>query len=435
MTTFRSYLAGLLLLFGAYVAYEYYKPKPLDWSPTLSSEDKIPYGTYALYEVLPHVLGTGSVRSVRQPIFNQLLGNDEPDFDGDSAHHVADSLARRRAEALPLVRTAGTYVFVNRSFNSSELETNALLRFIGRGNSVFIAAEHFWGGGTSLADSLGFGTVEADSTLAYTLGGRLASKDSVTIHLLGPTGAAPTTFRFSKPVTNYRLALYDNHPHCGATLAADAQGRPVLMRLDVGRGHLYVCSIPLALGNYWVLRPRQGNFAFAALSGLPTGPPVWWDEYQKKGRAGEQSLLRVLLGNAGLRQAYYLVLGLGVLLIFGAARRRQRVIPTLRPLPNTTLLFTRTVAGLYRQGRNHSQIAEKKTALFLDYLRLRFQENAPDLGSAAFRERLSQKSGVPLPRVEALLRRVNFARTAPVVTDRELVSLSQAIHDFKREAR
>ncbi|MEJ7659859.1 MAG: hypothetical protein WKG07_09645 [Hymenobacter sp.] len=46
MTTFRWYLLGILALFGAYVALEYYRPKPLDWSPTLSSKDKIPYGTY-----------------------------------------------------------------------------------------------------------------------------------------------------------------------------------------------------------------------------------------------------------------------------------------------------------------------------------------------------------------------------------------------------
>ena len=93
------------------------------------------------------------------------------------------------------------------------------------------------------------------------------------------------------------------------------------------------------------------------------------------------------------------------------------------------------MAGLYRQGRNHSQIAEKKTALFLDYLRTRFQENSPDLGNEAFRERLSQKAGLPRTRVDELLRTVNFARTAPVVTDHELLILSRAIHDFKKESQ
>lgn len=93
------------------------------------------------------------------------------------------------------------------------------------------------------------------------------------------------------------------------------------------------------------------------------------------------------------------------------------------------------MAGLYQQGRNHAQIAEKKTALFLDYLRTRFQEPAPDLADDAFRERLSQKAGVPRPRVDELVRLINHARTAPAVTDQQLLILSHAIRDFKQEAQ
>jgi hypothetical protein len=193
--------------------------------------------------------------------------------------------------------------------------------------------------------------------------------------------------------------------------------------------------VPLAFSNYYVLRPRSRPFALAALSYLPAGRPVWWDEYQKQGRMGEQSVLRVLLDHPSLRTAYYLLLATAVLFIFIEARRRQRIIPVLKPLPNTTLLFTRTVASLYQQGRNHSRIAEKKVALFMDYLRTRFQEPTPDLANEDFRERLSQKTGLPRPRVDELVRLINFARTAPTVTDNELLILSRAIRDFKQESR
>ncbi|NML67759.1 hypothetical protein HHL22_21365 [Hymenobacter sp. RP-2-7] len=461
MNTFRWYLVGLLALFGAYVALEYYKPKPLDWTPTLRNQDKIPYGTYALYDVLPAVLGTDSVVSVRLPIFNQLLGADEPvpaasrptnvAFKDDSADRANDAAAARLAASQqPLTTQRVTYVFVNQSFESSPLETDALLRFIGQGNNVFIAAESFDGRSPSLADSLGVQLVAADTTAslarlrtivqprgrARRLASRLPTRlrpDSVALHLLGAAGPR-ATFRFPAAVAGYRLALTSHYPQRGATLAADAQGRPVLLRLDVGRGHLYLCSVPLALGNYWLLRPQQGDFALAALSALPTGRPVWWDEYQKQGRAGEQSLLRVVLGSPALRAAYYLLLAGALLLVLVEARRRQRVIPVLKPLPNTTLLFTRTVAGLYRQGRRHGPIAEKKVALFLDYLRTRFHEPSPDLADEAFRERLSQKAGLPRARVDELVRLINFARTAPAVTDRELLALSRAISDFRREA-
>ena len=74
-------------------------------------------------------------------------------------------------------------------------------------------------------------------------------------------------------------------------------------------------------------------------------------------------------------------------------------------------------------------------SLFLDYLRTRFQEPTPDFADENFRERLSQKSGVARPRVDELLRLVNFTRTAPQVSDEQLLQLSRALSDFRREAR
>ncbi|MGI4738969.1 MAG: DUF4350 domain-containing protein [Janthinobacterium lividum] len=447
MTTFRWYLLGILVLFGGYVALEYYRPKPLDWSPTLSSKDKIPYGTYALFDVLPQVLGTDSVASVRLPIFNQLLGSNEPQlhsgrptnvtFADDSVDAANDQAAAElEASSLPLPSTRAHYLFINQEFTASPLETNALLRFVAQGHDVFIAAENFSTRrqAGSLADTLGFRTYPADSTLPRVLGAGLNRRDSVALHLSG-AGHRSAPYWFSAGAVGYRLGLTARRAHRGATLATDAQGRPVLLRLDHGRGHFYLCSVPLAFGNYWLLRPRTADFALATLSQLPAGRPVWWDEYQKLGRAGEQSVLRVVMAHPALRTAYYLLLATGLLFVLVEARRRQRVIPTLRPLPNTTLLFTRTVAGLYQQGRNHARIAEKKTALFLDYLRTRFQEPTPDLADEAFRERLSQKAGVPRPRIDELVRLINFARTAPAVTDRELLILSRAIQDFKQESR
>jgi hypothetical protein len=468
MTTFRWYLVGILLLFGGYVALEYYRPKPLDWSPTLSNKDKIPYGTYVLFDGLPQLLATDSVASVRAPIYNQLLGTEEPDLGQGRPVNVdfeeqpaADSAAvdtaatvaldrdaandRAAAETetatLPLQATHASYIFINQEFEASRLETTALLRFVAAGHDVFIAAEDF--GPTRrgfLADTLGIRTYEADTVrLAQIVRGSAPAAgqaDSVPLHLLRKRpGLAQTDFNFSAAAANYRLALTKRRPHTGATLAADERGRPVLLRLNHGRGHFYLCSVPLAFGNYWVLRPRTADFAFAALSYLPAGHPAWWDEYQKQGREGEQSTLRVLLAHPALRTAYYLVLVMGLLFVFVEARRRQRIVPILNPLPNTTLLFTRTVAGLYQQGRNHAQIAEKKTALFLDYLRTRFQEATPDLADDGFRERLSQKAGVPRPRVDELVRLINHARTAPAVTDRQLLILSRAIRNFKQEAQ
>lgn len=442
LTTFRLYLLGIGLLFGAYVLLEYNRPKPLDWRPTYANKDKIPYGTYVLYDQLPRLLGTDSIEAIRLPVYGQLTGLVSNDGTADN------SPAQRRWKALEADSTAApvspgangqgsfsfrgpraNYLFINDYFNLSEPDARALLRFVAHGSDVFVAAEHLASARGLLRKRLGF-DVETVDLKTHRGPQGLPVVDSVDVRFTNPALARP---RYRLPGTAVAQRIVVDSGRLGRTLATDAQGRAVFVRLDYGRGHFYLCTAPVAFTNYFLLRPRTTSFAAAALAYLPARRS-WWDEYQKQGPVGEQSLLRVVFAHDALRVAYYLALAGTLLFVLTAARRRQRIMPTINPLPNTTLLFTRTVAGLYRQGRSHALIAEKKVALFSDYLRTRFQETSPDFGDADFRERLSQKSGLPRPRVDELLRLVNFARTARRITDRELLVLSKALNDFRREA-
>ncbi|PJJ47990.1 DUF4350 domain-containing protein [Hymenobacter chitinivorans] len=465
MTTFRWYILGLLLLFGAYVSVEYNRPKALDWRPTYQNKDKIPYGTYVLYQVLPEVMGVAAreVKPIRLPVYSQLEGEDEVDPTStteevyleqdeqaeatpDSTAAPTDSLAEPGRAVTPAADTTeesdyaqglaesdypkATYLFVNDGFDLSSADTRALLRHVARGNDVFIAAEQF---NSRFADTLGF------RTQAFLGQPRLRRNnsqallnDSVEIFLSNPRLARPAGRSFRFPILGASYRIVPDSALQATQLAADAQGRPVLVRIPHGRGHVYICSVPLAFTNYFVLQPPTSNLAFAALSYLPAGRPVWWDEYQKQGRLGEQSLLRVLLAHDALRRALYLGLFGALLFVLFEARRRQRIIPILKPLPNTTLQFTRTVAGLYRQGSNHTLIAEKKIGLFLEFLRQRLNEPGLDFNDAEARERVAQKSGVPVAAVEQLVRRINLIRTAPEVSDTELLLLSRTLHEFRQ---
>ncbi|RPD50343.1 hypothetical protein DNI29_05990 [Hymenobacter sediminis] len=492
MTTFRWYLVGLAALFAAYVAVEYYRPKPINWTPTLENDDKIPYGTYVLYDLLPGLMGVeqSSVRTVRVPVYSQLEGVDEENASHlpeeiettaeevtspetpaptDTAQWATTSSAPDSIAQTPTPSSApndadesdadyasgladggyrpATYLFVANSFELTRLDCKSLLRHVARGNDVFIAASHF---AAHFADSLGFRTQDYMPPVQWQKKGATSSdssilnqsqpgrqQDSVRLHFTNPAVAQQVgANRFAMPALSAtsRFTLRAELAAKATALAADEQGRPVLLRVPHGRGHLYLCSVPLAFSNYFVLQPRSGDFAFASLSYLPTGREVWWDEYLKQGRRGEQSLLRVVLEHEALRTAFYLALIAALLFVLFEARRRQRIIPVLKPLPNTTLLFTRTVAGLYRQGSNHALIAEKKIGLFQEYLRNRYHEPGLDLSDDATRERLAQKSGIPRADVDALVRRMNFLLTAPQVSDAELLALNKAINQFRQQA-
>lgn len=514
MTMNLRWLGGLLLLFAAYVALEYNRPKPIDWTPTLVNKDRIPYGTYVLYDQLSRLLGTDSVATSRLPIYNQLTGlsletsdalteahrrtvvednSTSPATAADSAaspgatptanstataaasealdstdtttkeapQSIVDTTTDTTAEELntpktgsvaagdstkanekevdwkteALLHTRPNYLFVNTTFSATPADLPLLLRYAALGHNVFIVAESFSEAGRTLLDTLGLRIRRVP--LAMRRGPRgLPVPDSVTVRFSSPALAGPR-YRLPGADADLRFEADSAHPHPtygpARSLAADAQGRPVLVRCAYGRGYVYLCTVPIAFTNQFVLRPATSQFAATALSYLPARA-AWWDEYQKQGRLGNQSLLRLVSNHEALNTAWYLLIIGGLLFVLVEARRQQRVIPTIKPLPNTTLLFTRTVASLYRQGRDHGPIAEKKIGLFLDYLRTRFQETSPDFGDAAFRERLSQKSGVARPRVDELLRLVNFARTAPQLNDQMLLQLSRALSDFRREA-
>jgi len=413
MNSYRWFLVGLVALFGTYVALEYYSPKPLDWRPTFINTDKIPYGTYVLYDQLPQLLGTDSVEAVRLPIYSQLTN--ERTFD--------------ELEEEEPIEARANYLFVNEKFQATPTDTRALLRFVAAGNDVFIAAEDFGDYQSFFRDTLGFHTA---LTTAKPLDvARSDRRDSATVRFTNP---ALHSVRYRLPAAQAQRYFVVDSGRVGHTLATDNQNHAVFISLDHGRGHFYLCSLPTAFSNYFLLQPRHSGFASAAFAYLPPRP-VWWDEYQKQGRTGDQSVLRMLLNHDALRTAYYLLAITVLLFVLMGARRLQRIIPTIKPLPNTTLLFTSTVASLYQQGGNHARIAEKKAGLFLDFLRTRFQETTPDFSDEAFRERLSQKAGLPRTRIDELLRLINFVRTAPQVSDQQLLQMTQAISNFRRDSR
>ena len=410
----QLYLLGLVVLFGAYVLVEYNQPKPVNRTSTFINHDKIPYGTYALFDLLPDLFGR-QAQTVREPIFNQLYPEANPD------RPTLDSTVSFPRDV--------NYCFVNSSFRLDSLDCNALLRFVASGNNVFIAAEEF---DSQLSDTLHFDT-DADSRVRP-LSGASSRLRADSVSLRFATGLAPgRRFHYPRSLATMHFTL--DSAAAPRILATNAQNRPVLLRFVHGRGSFYLCSVPIAFTNLYVLRPQTSDFAFASLSYLPAPRTIWWDEYQKQGRPGQQSLLRVVLRYPALRTAFYASL-VGILLfILFEAKRRQRIIPVLKPLPNTTLLFTRTVASLYQQGSNHQLIAEKKIGLFLEYVRTRFQENTTNIADEQFRERLAQKSGLARGRVDELVRLINFARTAPRVSDVELLTLSRMMSAFRRDAR
>lgn len=390
----NKYLLFLVITIVAYGLFEYYRPKPIDWNPTYSNKDKIPFGTKVVFDLLPEVMNQQSVTSLRLPVYN----------------HLADSTLPARSN----------YIFVCHSLELNRLDREKLLSYVGRGNTVFLSAYEF---PDSLATLLGFrADLKAPTLRDTTLG----------MNFTNPALKAQADYHFRHDDGRNFLITTKSDPV--TVLGRNARNEPIFLKIRYGKGHFYIHNLPIAFTNFYVLDSATADYAYKALSYLPP-QPTYWDEYQKQGRfnADEHSLLRYVISQPPLAWAYYLTIAGLLLYVIFAGKRTQRIIPVLEPLKNTSLEFVRTVGQLYYQRADHSNLAQKKIQYLLAFIREKFGLNTA-LPDEDFKQTLARKSGVPEQDVQALFRQIAFSQQQ-MMSEYDLLRLNELIENFYTHAK
>ena len=108
--------------------------------------------------------------------------------------------------------------------------------------------------------------------------------------------------------------------------------------------------------------------------------------------------MRVFFSHASLQWAYYISLFGMVIFVLYEMKRRQRIIPVIEPLKNSTVEFVNVVGQVYYEQRNNMNIAQKKILFFLEHLRTKYYLKTNPLDQE-FIERLSQKTGIEATRL------------------------------------
>jgi hypothetical protein len=180
--------------------------------------------------------------------------------------------------------------------------------------------------------------------------------------------------------------------------------------------------------NYNMLAGRNIAYIERTLSYLPV-QPVYWDEFYKGNIRDLQTPFRFLVVTPPLRWSLYLALVALLLFMAFEAKRRQRIIPVIKPLANTTLEFTQTIGRLYYQHRDHKNIAEKKITYFLDHLRSQYYVQTGEFNDDLY-ARLHAKTGRTLAEITALFGLVASIRQQEVVTEAQLLGLHRSIEKF-----
>ena len=341
-------LTGLLLL-------TLYGCPGTSWYPSYRHTGKQPYDLYALYELM--------------------------DARPEGLTLLADTTDLSALDSV----TGTNYVFIGHSPFYRERAVTALLDYVERGNTAFLAANeipedlayHLFGDDCyydnfeelGYYDTDRFPATLIDSAVAY----QYPAGDS--FHLV--------CVRYHEP-SAFNLRTVNEALLCDETL--DNQVLGVLdthginyLRLGWGEGNFYFHSNPLFFTNWFLLDSLEDRYAAAMLAPLREGP-VYWDEYHRAFRrdpaeptqgpqreyTGGRNLLsgnptlRYILERRELALAWYTLLAGVFLFVIFRGRRRQRIIPIIPQRENSSRRFIDTISRLVQQKGNHAALARRE---------------------------------------------------------------------------
>jgi hypothetical protein len=384
------FIASTLLI--VYLVAQYNRPTPINWAETYSHADKIPYGTFVLYNQLHDIFPGAQVQTYREPVYNVIT-------DRNIQH--------------------STYLIICSEIDLNEYDYSKLIQFIKKGNDVLIAAKSF---GQVFTKEL---KVETETESWY-------KKSYGYLKFSNKKLDTTQTYAIDKNLSDGYFERLDTSK--AVVLGKNNNNHINFVKYNFDKGSLFLNVNPLMFTNYSLLKKDGATYAAIALSHLKNDTNLTWDEYYSAGRAGDESPMRVFLRNKALRSAYYIALfGLLIFVIY-EIKRRQRIIPIIEPLSNTTVDFVNVVGQVYYEQRNNSNIAHKKASYFLEHLRTKYNLKTNVLNDA-FVTALANKSGVDDALIRRLINQVTIARSNTRVSDQELINLNKNIEQFYLQSR
>lgn len=394
----RYLLFGLLILGFAFVVIaEAEKPKPINWSASYSSADKIPLGAFVFYESLKHT-NRFEIVDVESPLI-EFLENDKPE---------------------------GTLLFYNNSVAIDSLEINALLNWTKAGNHTFIASRFI---SEVLKDTLGIKTFAKYKDFNV--------KENFELSLNDPL------YSDQKPaeLTRNSLAQYFDEEilqkkdtsifTLGKVKIDSVTHEPNFIAYPLEKGILYLHLEPDAFTNHFILNENNTAYTEAIASYFDSSKKLYYDHRKKASKQIYTSMMYYFLSNKYLKWSYYfLIIGLLTFVVF-KLKRTQRSIPIVRPPDNQSINFARTIASMYYKERDHKSAADflikkleydLRTKLMLD-LNLPLDKRI---------EFLHKKTNFPEAKAKKLLQLIEYLKQKEQVEGEQLNELSEQIDYFKQ---
>jgi hypothetical protein len=388
------YIAAAIVI---YLAFSLMAPRQLDWRITFHRDHKIPFGGYALSELIHDVFPKKKIHQNNYTIY----------------------------ELYDTIQRPVNFISISTDFSPPGDDAKALLKNVAAGGHAFISAHNFYG---TLSDTLNIETIDyyfEDEHRHFLNEKDDSSRLQFTNALLPDNGV----YLYPRKNIHRSFTIHSDSLKI-KTVAENDVSLPVTIIVPWGKGKFILNCTPMAFTNAYLLPGENHRFAATSLSYLPV-QDVIWTEYYQLGRMEAATPLRFILTNEPLRWAYFItIISLIIFMIF-EAKRKQRIIPVIKPLGNTTLEFVKTIGNLYYQQGEHKAIAEKKINYLFDQIRTRYWINTNKLDEN-FIVSLAKKSGKSEEDVRAMVMAIKNIQSQPSIAMEALIDLNDRIEKFNK---
>ncbi|MES2544327.1 MAG: DUF4350 domain-containing protein [Bacteroidota bacterium] len=373
--TLKLYIFLIFVLIGGIVFLDANVPKPINWSPTYSVKDKIPFGLYVFDKELGSICKGQKIEKLNITPYEYF-----------PSQYNYDTLVNN-------YKVNGTFLSVSEFSTIDDESIDEIMTFVSYGNNAFISSKYI---SQHLLDSL---KIEINSEFNF--------KDSTYNWLANPR-LGTQKYKMSEGIGNTFFSKIDT---LNTTVLGYQNGdstRVNFIKINYENGSFYLHTQPAAFTNFHLLKGNHHEYAEKVLSYLHKETIFWYNKNQD-GEVISASPMRYILNQPALKWAWYLFLiGIAVFMVFNA-KRKQRIVPIIKPLANTTIDFAKTIGNLYYQEGDHNNIIDKKIIYFLERIRNEYLMDTTVLNDD-FIKKLHHKSGKDLADIKNAVHLINTHR-------------------------
>ena len=433
------YIIVILLIFLPLYWINQEAPIQYRWISTFETKDKQPFGAYAFDKILNDSWNDGYVHNYLSlydlfPEKNEYSYNEtdiNEDLDEDLNEYLDEKLDEKLYKDLDLSEIQPEYniLIIANSLYLDKYETKFLLKYVEKGGSVILAANNI---SKILMDTL---NIYIDNRLFQNILDlsmtqkeekvNFYSPDPEEIAIILPQALATNYFStrdegiFTYFDSLYRISyIYDD--------------KPISLRFAIGEGNLILISNPLIFTNYGILNDTINPYIWKHLAYLQ-GKPLMRTEYYVTGSQGEKSSseFRVILRERAFRWAFYTTLISILIFMIFTAKRKQKIIPVIKPPVNKMLDFVRSIAGLYLLKNNNADILLKKQIYWGEELKRKYGiDVVNEQHDYDFYKRAAAKTRQPYDEIRRLFLDLGAIDEKTFVTDDEMIQFITKMNEI-----